>query len=147
MKATPWDAETFFEFADRKASPAAALGLRWLLGAACAVGSRIDLMWGAGEKQPRFAIRTKRQNAGELISGWADGTIGIQVGNLSVLLGSDSTEVEHLLITAGYDKKRSHREPLLDAALLTNPLVQARMKALIERIAGLDGDRDTSAIR
>lgn len=131
----PWTEEPFFDQATRE-SEGAVSGLRVLLRLALAHRPTLNVTWGSGDDQPRFMIRREGSGA-DLVSGWASGKVGVQVGTLQELLVSTSA-IETLASAANLPSPpwRPAAEPRFDAELLDRPDVQAAMGALLMAISG-----------
>lgn len=119
-------------------------GLRALLRLALAHRPALTVKWGSGDQLPRFMIRREGLGA-DLLSGWASGDVGVQVGTLRPLL--DSTRLLEALASAAKlaPSWTDGAEPTFDAELLDRPEVQAAMGDLLAAIAGSRTERRSAA--
>ncbi|WP_437297642.1 EVE domain-containing protein [Sorangium sp. So ce426] len=137
----PWNEQTFFPEAEAR-SAAGAAGLRSLFDEAMSLAGNLDVVWGKGDMEPRFIIRQGGSSAGDLVSGWASGQVGVYVAVLRDIDDEKQRLLDRLAAALGVPDWVEAKEPTFDAELLEQREVATAMRNLLFRMAGLDGSME-----
>jgi hypothetical protein len=132
-----WNEQTFFSEAEAR-SAADAAGLRSLFDEAMSLAGNLDVVWGKGNMEPRFIIRQGGSSAGDLVSGWASGQVGVYVAALRDIGDEEQRLLDRLAAALGVRDWGEAKEPTFDAELLERVEVATAMHNLLFSIAGLE---------